>query len=128
MVDGDFSKHNLDMTVKHDQTPGLCVNEANENCCSCFKEQDSDFGCNKMRCFHNGLDGICVGKNDPYPHGYMKTDVRCLQDFLLHSFTPCTYCARDKIISLFWNNLSFQSHVLLILYFYQSPKDMQNLF
>ena len=89
MVDGDFSKYNLDMTVKHDQTPGLCVNEANENCCSCFKEQDSDYGCNKMRCFHNGLYGICVGKNDPYPHGYMNTNIRCEEKGDCHCWIPC---------------------------------------
>ena len=76
-MDGDFSKHNLDLTVKPDQTPGLCVNEANNNCCSCFKEQDSDSECYKVKCFHNGIDGICIGKNDPYPDGYIKTDVRC---------------------------------------------------
>ena len=52
---------------------------------------------------------------NPWIKKISKTDFKCSQDFLLQSFKPCTYCARDRIISLFWNNLGFQSHVLLIL-------------
>ena len=53
-MDGDFSKYDLDMTVKPDPTPGLCSNNVNENCCSCFKKHDSDSGCHKVKCYHQG--------------------------------------------------------------------------
>ena len=53
-MDGDFSKYDLDMTVKPDPTPGLCSNNVNDNCCSCFKRQDSDSGCYKVKCYHQG--------------------------------------------------------------------------
>ena len=88
-VDGDLSKYDLDLTVEPDQTSGLCNNDVNDNCCSCFKKQDSESSCYKVKCYQNGLDGICIGKNDPYPVGYKKTDVRCEEKGECRCWIPC---------------------------------------
>ena len=88
-VDGDLSKYDIDFEVKPDQTPGLCTNNVNDNCCSCFKKKDTDSGCYKMRCFVGKVEGICVGPNDPYPFGYQKTDQRCEEKGDCRCFIPC---------------------------------------
>merc|ERR1711976_559292 len=88
-VDGDLSKYDIDFGVKPDQTPGLCTNNVNDNCCSCFKKQDTDSGCYKMRCFVGKVEGICVGPNDPYPSGYTKTDQRCEEKGDCRCWIPC---------------------------------------
>jgi len=88
-VDGDFSKYDLDMTVKPNPTPGLCSNNVNDHCCSCFKKQDSDSGCYKVKCYHKGLEGICIGKNDPYPIGYTRTEVKCEEKGNCRCWIPC---------------------------------------
>ena len=90
MVDGDLTKYDLDLTVKPDETPGLCTNDINENCCSCFKKKDSDSGgCFKMKCFHKGMEGTCVGKNDPYPAGYKETSLNCDEMGECLCWIPC---------------------------------------
>jgi len=88
-VDGDLSKYDIDFEVKPDQTPGLCTNNVNDNCCSCFKKQDYDSGCYKMRCFVGKVEGICVGPNDLYPYGYKETDQRCEEKGNCRCFIPC---------------------------------------
>ena len=91
-VDGDFSKYDVDMTVKPDTTPGLCFNDVNDNCCSCFKKQDPNSGCYKARCNIKGKgsqEGICIGKYDPDPVGYTKTEVKCYQKGDCHCWIPC---------------------------------------
>ena len=88
-VDGDFSKYDLDMTVKPNPTPGLCSNNVNDHCCSCFKKQDSDSGCYKVKCYHKGLEGICIGKNDPYPIGYTRTEAKCEEKGDCRCWIPC---------------------------------------
>ena len=77
------------MTVKPNPTPGLCSNSVNDHCCSCFKKQDSDSGCYKVKCYHKGLEGICIGKNDPYPIGYSRTDVKCEEKGDCRCWIPC---------------------------------------
>ena len=42
-----------------------------------------------MRCYHGGLEGICVGQNDPHPIGYIKTDQRCEEKGDCRCFIPC---------------------------------------
>jgi len=95
-VDGDLSKYDLDFDVNPDQTPGLCTNDVNENCCSCFKKQDSDSGCYKVRCYVGKVEGICVGSNDPYPLEYIKTDQRCEEKGDCQCFIPCRDIWKQK--------------------------------
>ena len=77
------------MTVKPNPTPGLCSNNVNDHCCSCFKKQDLDSGCYKVKCYHKGLEGICIGKNDPYPAGYSRTEVKCEEKGDCRCWIPC---------------------------------------
>ena len=37
MVSGGVANHNLDLTVEPDNSPDLCSNTINKDCCSCFK-------------------------------------------------------------------------------------------
>ena len=37
MVSGGVANHNLDLTVEPDNSPDLCSNTVNKDCCSCFK-------------------------------------------------------------------------------------------
>ena len=62
MIDGAVANHNVDLSVEPDNSPELCSNNLNENCCSCFKSApvvDSQFY--KRSCFANGLEGVCIG-------------------------------------------------------------------
>ena len=61
-VDGGLAKYDLDLTFEPDNTPGLCTNNFNENCCSCFKKKSTDPGCFKLPCIANGIDGYCIGE------------------------------------------------------------------
>jgi len=62
MIDGAVANHDLDLSVEPDNALGLCTNNVNDNCCSCFKSTTVDSGCYKTSCFVNGIDGICIGK------------------------------------------------------------------
>ena len=96
VVDGDLSQYDIDFDVKPDNDPSLCSNDANENCCTCFKRQDTDSGCNKMGCIVGKDEGICVGTNDPIPNGYMRTDQRCEEKGDCVCFIPCKDVWRKK--------------------------------
>ena len=37
MVSGGVANHNLDLAVEPDNSPDLCSNTVNKDCCSCFK-------------------------------------------------------------------------------------------
>ena len=84
-----MTKYDLDFTVKPDETLGLCTNHVNDNCCSCFKKQDSDTGCFKMKCYNKGLEGTCIGKNGPDPAGYIETSLRCDEKGECLCWIPC---------------------------------------
>ena len=45
MADGGVANHDLDLTVQPDNTPGLCVNDVNKDCCSCYKRATDDYKC-----------------------------------------------------------------------------------
>jgi len=88
-IEGDLSKHDIDFDVKPDQTPGLCTNDVNDNCCTCFKKQDTASDCYKMRCSVGKVDGICIGPNDPSPNGFKRTDQRCDEKGDCRCYIPC---------------------------------------
>ena len=90
MVDGGVAKHDLDKTVQPDNTPGLCTNDVNSNCCTCYKKSPMDPGCFKIPCFYNGLDGFCVGRNDPKPtNGFIETSMKCDEEGQCTCWIPC---------------------------------------
>ena len=74
MVDGGPAKYDLDLTVQPDNTPGLCKNDVNDNCCTCFKKATEDPGCYKIPCQAYGenpngsyaVNGYCIGTNAVY--------------------------------------------------------------
>ena len=67
MVDGGLAKHEIDLNVLPDNTPGLCTNDVNEDCCTCFKKASVASDCHKKPCQAEGLKGFCVGRSDPAP-------------------------------------------------------------
>ena len=90
MVDGGVANHNVDRTVQPDNTPGLCSNDVNDNCCSCYKKVTKDPDCYRIPCIYNGLDGFCVGGNDPKPtNGYIETSVKCEEEGKCTCWIPC---------------------------------------
>ena len=96
MVDGGPAKYDLDLTVQPDNTPGLCKNDVNDNCCTCFKKATEDPGCYKIPCQAYGenpngsytVNGYCIGTNDPIPIGYNITDVKCDEEGKCRCWIP----------------------------------------
>ena len=63
MIDGAVANHNVDLSIQPDNSPGLCTNNLNDNCCSCFKsipQVDSPFY--RKPCSAKELDGVCIGR------------------------------------------------------------------
>ena len=84
VVEDDLTQFNLDLTARQDPVPGLCRNDLNEDCCSCFKKHNEDHGspCYRLACEAEGEPGICIGQDDPLPNPdeYKQTDVRCNEE------------------------------------------------